>query len=99
MALSFTRKTYTDTSTSGFSVTASDLNKIEEQIAALTDAVNTINDKLVVKSAIGAVNFSKSGDKYEIWLDSGDGAVCLCYNKSFVGVYDSRDGSSFILKP
>lgn len=48
-SLSFSKKTWTDTATSGTPITAAELNRLENAISSLTTAVNNLQDSVSVK--------------------------------------------------
>lgn len=54
-AISFTKKNYTDTATSGNGITASDMNKIENAIVDLDTAVTSLQDSVSQTNAAAIV--------------------------------------------
>ena len=58
MALSFSKKTYSDTASRGNGITASDMNRIETAISNLTSEVNAINKRFHVDGD-NNITFSK----------------------------------------
>lgn len=53
MALSYTKKTWTDTASSGTALSAGDLNKFESALNNLTSTTNTLSAHHEVKSSTG----------------------------------------------
>ena len=86
MAISFTRKTYTDSASSGSSLTASDLNKIESAIASLADSVNVLRKAAFVRTFLysnangtsNSVTLTASANQYsyiEIKITNSQGNI------------------------
>ena len=68
-SLSFSKKTWTDTATSGTPITAADLNRLENAISSLTTAVNNLQDSV-----------SQNDDWYVVKV--GNGATMLFTSKN-----------------
>ena len=99
MTLSYTKKVYTDTASSGNGITASDMNRIETAISNLTSEINTINKKIVVDGN-NNVTFKKSpaNGNLEIWFNFGNESKCLCFSVNNIGVYDAKTEQGFNVK-
>lgn len=95
--LSYTANTYTDTATSGTAVTADKLNSLEQQVKALTDAVNEINKvKIYTESRVCS---QWSGN--ETLLISND-EFKEKFGREFDNTYDSIyvcNGDSDVMNP
>ena len=100
MALSFSKKTYSDTASSGNGITASDMNRIENAIASLTSAVNAINVKFSIAGDDNRIRFVKSGGNgnFEIWFNFGNDSTCLAFSMNNIGVYDSKTQQGWNVK-
>lgn len=55
-SLSFSKKTWTDTATSGTPITAAELNRLENAISSLTTAVNNLQDSVSKWCAIASTS-------------------------------------------
>lgn len=97
MSLSYSKKTYTDNSSSGSGLSASDLNKIENGIYANACAINEINDTLKVhKNNFDNIEFQiNANGNFEIWFNKGDSLpLCLNFSQNHIGVYNGKTRTS-----
>lgn len=81
-SLSFSKKTWTDTATSGTPITAAELNRLENAISSLTTAVNNLQDSVShePKIYIGS-----------LVTNPVDDSVCMFTDNEFI----SKFGRSF----
>lgn len=68
-SLSFSKKTWTDTATSGTPITAAELNRLENAISSLTTAVNNLQDSVSSISFYYAT-IIRSGSDWQVLIDA-----------------------------
>lgn len=82
MALSYTKNTWTDSSTSGSAVTAAKLNAYETAIYNLTQQVNTLTTQVNALKADTGVKYLKNEDNWKVMYRKIGKVVwfqCQCY--------------------
>lgn len=91
MALSYTKKTYTDAASSGSGVSASDLNKMENGISDAIGGVNDINSKFLIDNSSGqSIKFTKNANgNHEIWFNDPTVDICIFFSENQIGVYNA----------
>lgn len=73
MSLSYEKKTWSDTATSGTPITSADLNKYEGMISSIVNSINAISDYVVMQNTSGIW-------RYRLW-NSGF-AECFAKTKT-----------------
>lgn len=86
-SLSFSKKTWTDTATSGTPITAAELNRLENAISSLTTAVNNLQDSV---SRINVYTGSKVINTRESWAILFTRQEFMStFGRTFSNAYDS----------
>lgn len=92
-SLSFSKKTWTDTATSGTPITAAELNRLENAISSLTTAVNNLQDSVsqyITKTFTTSAKTVKFGEALDIDVDIHiDGYTPMCV----IAVWSNHAGS------
>lgn len=98
-AISFTKKNWVDTPTSGTPITAADMNRIEQAIVdlntTLTSVQNSLSQLLSVESTTGSINYS-NGSHAMIHAPSIAGKSFVCWISA---VTIEWVGSLYVLDP